>query len=192
MYPMTTEARPRRTHWSVPLRHAPPGDVVVVGAHGGAGVTTLAGMLRPAWDLGLARRPGPGRDPLRPRGRPVLLVARNTVVAAGHTMAAVSLLADQGVQVAVLAVIGDGLPEPAEARYRFRILEGRLGAVVRVPFIPAFRVAADPAVRRPAAPRAQGARRHAGAHQRAVDLHKQTVRRSRWLSSFRPWRLTPR
>ena len=144
MYPMTTEARPRRTHWSVPLRHAPPGDVVVVGAHGGAGVTTLAGLLRPAWDLGVARRPGPGRDPLRPRGRPVLLVARNTVVAAGHTMAAVSLLADQGVQVAVLAVIGDGLPEPAEARYRFRILEGRLGAVVRVPFVPGFRVAADP------------------------------------------------
>ena len=33
---------------------------------------------------------------------------------------------------AVLAVIGDGLPEPAEARYRFRVLDGRVGAVVRV------------------------------------------------------------
>jgi hypothetical protein len=141
---MTTEAWPRRTHRPVSPRHAPPGEVVVVGAHGGAGVTILAGLLRPAWDLGVARRSGPGRGPLRLGGRPVLLVARNTVVAAGHAMAAVSLLADQGVQVAVLAVTGDGLPEPAEARYRFRILEGRLGAVVRVPFVPAFRVAADP------------------------------------------------
>ena len=54
------------------------------------------------------------------------------------------LLAAQGVQVTVLAVTGDGLPEPAEARYRFRVLDGRVGAVVRVPFIPAFRLAADP------------------------------------------------
>jgi hypothetical protein len=144
VYPMTAEARPRRTDRPVPPRHAPSGEVVIVGAHGGAGVTTLAGLLRPAWDLGVARRPGPGRGPLRTGGRPVLLVARNTVAAAGHAVAAVSLLADQGVQVAVLAVIGDGLPEPAEARYRFRVLEGRLGAVVRVPFVPACRVAADP------------------------------------------------
>jgi hypothetical protein len=42
-------------------------------------------------------------------------------------------------------VVGDGLPEPAEARYRFRVLEGRVGAVVRMPFVPAFRVASSPA-----------------------------------------------
>jgi hypothetical protein len=74
----------------------------------------------------------------------VVLVTRNTVTAAGRAVAAARLLSGQGVQVAVLAVIGDGLPEPAEASYRFRILEGRVGAVVRVPFVPAFRIAADP------------------------------------------------
>jgi hypothetical protein len=44
----------------------------------------------------------------------------------------------------VLAVVGDGLPEPAEARYRFRVLEGRVGAVIRVPFVAAFRAAGSP------------------------------------------------
>ena len=44
----------------------------------------------------------------------------------------------------MLAVVSDGLPEPAEARYRFRVLEGRVGAVVRVPFVAAFRVAGSP------------------------------------------------
>jgi hypothetical protein len=117
---------------------------VLVGAHGGAGVTTLAGLLRPAWDLGVVRRPGQGCGPLRPAGRPVLLVARSTLPAAARAVAAARLLAGQGVQVAVVAVIGDGLPEPAEARYRFRVLEGRVGAVIRVPFVPAFRAAADP------------------------------------------------
>ena len=44
----------------------------------------------------------------------------------------------------MLAVTGDGLPEPAEASYRFRVLEGRTGGLVRVPFIPALRAAGDP------------------------------------------------
>jgi hypothetical protein len=125
-------------------QRAPGDEAVLVGAHGGAGVTTLAALLRPAWDMGVVRRPGPDHGPLRPAGRPVLLVTRNTVTAAGRAVAASRLLAEQGVPVAVLVVIGDGLPEPAEARYRFRVLGGRLGAVVRMPFVPAFRIAADP------------------------------------------------
>ena len=144
MYPVT--APPGQRPGPRPARpgHAPPGEVVVVGAHGGAGVTTLAGLLRPAWDMGPVRRPAAGAGPLRPAGRPVLLVTRNTVAAAAQAVAAARLLGEQRVPVAVLAVIGDGLPEPAEARYRFRVLEGRVGAVVRVPFVPAFRIAADP------------------------------------------------
>ena len=67
---------------------APPGEVVLVGAHGGAGVTTLAGLLRPAWDMGTVRRPGPGQRPLRPAGRPVGLVARSTATAAAPAGAA--------------------------------------------------------------------------------------------------------
>jgi hypothetical protein len=89
----------------------PSGEVVLVGAHGGARVSTLAGLLRPAWDLGVITRPGPGRGPLRPVGRPVLLVTRNTVTAAARAVTAARLLAEQGVPVAVLAVIGDGLPD---------------------------------------------------------------------------------
>ena len=73
-----------------------------------------------------------------------MLAARSTVAAAGRAVAAVSLLGGEGVQVAVLAVTGDGLPEPGEARYRFRLLEGRVGAVVRMPYIPALRLADDP------------------------------------------------
>jgi hypothetical protein len=73
-----------------------------------------------------------------------VLVTRNSVGAAGQAVAAARLLGQQGVQIAVLAVIGDGFPEPSEARYRFRVLEGRVGAVLRIPFVPAFRVAADP------------------------------------------------
>lgn len=144
MYQMTADPRPRQAGPAPAPRHAPPGGVVLVGAHGGAGVTTLAGLLRPAWDMGVARRPGPGQRPLRPAGRPVVLVARSTAAAAARAVTATGLLAAQGVQVTVLAVIGDGLPEPAEARYRFRVLDGRVGAVVRVPFISAFRLAADP------------------------------------------------
>jgi hypothetical protein len=124
--------------------HAPPGEVVIVGAHGGAGVTTLVALLRPAWDMGPVRRPGAGAGPLRPAGRPVLLVTRNTVAAAGRAVDAARLLGGQRVPVAVLVVVGDGLPEPAEARYRFGVLDGRVGAVIRVPFVLAFRIAADP------------------------------------------------
>jgi len=144
VYPVTAGPRHRTGPPPAWPRPAPSREIVVVGAHGGAGVTTLAGLLRPAWDLGVVRRPGPGCGVLQPCGRLVLLVARGTVPAADRAVPAIRLLGEQGVQVAVLAVVGDGLPEPAEARYRFRVLEGRVGAVIRVPFVPAFRIAADP------------------------------------------------
>ena len=51
---------------------------MVAGAHGGAGVTTLAALLQPAWDLGAPRHTGREFPPLRSGGRPVVLVARNT------------------------------------------------------------------------------------------------------------------
>ena len=48
-------------------RAGPPraGGVVLVGAHGGAGATTLAGLLRPAWDMGAVR--GRSLGPARAR-----------------------------------------------------------------------------------------------------------------------------
>jgi hypothetical protein len=141
MHPTTS---PRRGHRGLPPR--PPAglrlaDIVLAGAHGGAGTSTLAVLLAPAWDMGTA---GMLAGSQRPGWGPLVLVASNTVPAAGRAVTAVTAAAAAGVPVAVLAVVGDGLPEPAEARYRFRVLEGRVGAVVRIPFVPAFRAAGDP------------------------------------------------
>ncbi len=47
-----------------------------------------------------------------------MLAVRNTVPSAGQATA-VNALIWQGVRVDVLAVVSDGLPEPAEATYRF-------------------------------------------------------------------------
>src|ERR1017187_8079467 len=60
----------------------PPREIVVIGAHGGAGVTTLAILLRPAWEMGIVHRSARDRPPLRACGRPVVLVSRNTAAAA--------------------------------------------------------------------------------------------------------------
>jgi hypothetical protein len=81
---------------------------------------------------------------VRSAGRPTVLVTRNTVAATGQAVAATTAITRRGAQVAVLVVVSDGLPEPSEARYRIRVLEGRVGAVVRMPFIPALRVADSP------------------------------------------------
>jgi hypothetical protein len=128
----------------VPPRRPPLPEIVVAGAHGGAGTSTLAALLRPAWDLGAVPASGGRGGPLRPGGRPVVLVVRNTVMAAGRAAVATTALTGLGARIAVLVVVSDGLPEPAEARYRFRVLEGRIGVLVRMPFVPAFRVAASP------------------------------------------------
>ena len=70
-----------------------------------------------------------------------MVVARNTTAGAGAAIATVNALTVAGGRVAVLAVVSDGMPEPAEARYRFRLLESRVGGVVRVPFVPMLRLA---------------------------------------------------
>ena len=135
MHPMT--ARPRT---GVPPGRPHIAEIVVAGTHGGAGTSTLAALLAPAWDMGVIPAAAPAVG-LRSGGRPVVLVARNTVAAAGRAVIAVTEVT--GLPVAVLAVISDGLPEPAEARYRFRVLQGRV-PVIRIPFVAAFRVASSP------------------------------------------------
>ncbi len=93
------------------LRHqaAQRHELVVVGAHGGAGATTLAILLRPAWDMGAMR---PGRDARYPalvaHGRPLLLVCRNTTAAAAAATAAAAALLSPGAAVSVLVVVSDG------------------------------------------------------------------------------------
>jgi hypothetical protein len=141
VHPMTAPPRHRRSMPARPSADPRLADIVLAGAHGGAGTSTLAALLAPAWDMGAV---GMLAGSLRPGGPPLVLVARSTVAAAGRAITAITTAAAAGVPVAVLAVVGDGLPEPAEARYRFRVLEGRVGAVVRLPFVPAFRAADDP------------------------------------------------
>ena len=121
-------------------------ELVVWGAHGGAGVTTLATWLQPAWDM------GPGRPATHPRfpataaaGRPLILACRSTVWSARAATTAVAAVAKAGGRVTVLAIIGDGWPEPPAATARFRLLEPRVDAIVRVPFVPGLRLADDPA-----------------------------------------------
>lgn len=142
--PLTTVlSRLRRGVPLQPAEYPRAAEIVVVGAHGGAGTSTLAALLRPAWDMGVIRRQPPGCE-LRPGGRPVVLVSCGTVAAAGSAVTATTAITGTGARVAVLVVVGDGLPEPAEAGYRFRVLESRVGAVVRMPFVPAFRAASNP------------------------------------------------
>jgi hypothetical protein len=129
-----------------PRHQAQRRELVIVGAHGGAGTTTLAVLLQPAWDMGALR---PGRDARYPaliaHGRPLLLVCRNTASAAAAATTGATALARPGAPINVLVVVSDGWPDPPAATARFRLLEPRVGAIVRVPFIPAFRVTGDPA-----------------------------------------------
>jgi hypothetical protein len=138
VHPMTAPPR----HGGAPPGHPPIAEIVVAGAHGGAGTSTLAALLAPAWDMGVILPSAPAGG-LRPGGRPVVLAARGTVAAAGQAVTAVTAITATGLPVAALAVISDGLPEPAEARYRFRLLGGRV-PVIRIPFVAAFRVAGSP------------------------------------------------
>ncbi len=121
-------------------------ELVIWGAHGGAGTTTLAVWLQPAWDMG-AMRPEP--DPPYPatvaQGRALVVACRNTNWCAAQATKAVAAVSRQGGQVAVLAVVSDGWPEPATTRHRFRLLEPHVGAVIRVPFVFGLRLADDPA-----------------------------------------------
>jgi hypothetical protein len=78
-------------------------------------------------------------------GRALVVACRNTAWGAQQATKAVAAVNLQGGQVAVLVVVGDGWPEPAVAARRFRLLDPHVGAVIRVPFIPALRLADDPA-----------------------------------------------
>ncbi|HVB46445.1 MAG TPA: hypothetical protein VNF47_27560 [Streptosporangiaceae bacterium] len=123
-----------------------PAQVLVWGAHGGAGTSTLAAWLQPACDMGSMR---PGLVPRYPawvaNGRPVIVTCGTTAHAAHAATAAVTAVTRAGAAVCVLAVVSDGWPEPPVTAARFRLLEPQIGAIVRVPFVPGLRLADDPA-----------------------------------------------
>jgi hypothetical protein len=120
-------------------------ELVLWGAHGGAGTTTLAAWLQPAWDMGSM---GPSLHPRFPAamasGRPLIVACRATAWSARAAITAVAVVARAGGRVAVLVIVSDGWPEPATATARFRLLEPQADAVVRVPFVPGLRLADDP------------------------------------------------
>ena len=168
MYQMTADPRPRQAGPAPAPRQVPPGGVVLVGAHGGAGVSTLAALLR--LELGTGRPAGsvlrvhalpaiPDADPRRiaaagwlpvpPPGTPLILAARGTAEGARRAVIAVAALGHRGIQAAVIAVIADGAgPEPRQAAQRFDLIAGRGGALIRVPFAAPLRAGTDPAAAR--------------------------------------------
>ena len=121
-------------------------ELVVWGAHGGAGATTLATWLQPAWDMG-AMHPGP--NPPYPakvaQGRPLLVACRCSASSARQATAAVAAVTRQGGRVTALVVVSDGWPEPTAATSRFRLLQSQVALIIRIPFIPGLRLADDPA-----------------------------------------------
>jgi hypothetical protein len=119
----------------VPLR------LLLVGAHGGAGVTTLARLLAPALDAGVAQD---WRLLHNPTGDPVGLVSGCTVAATGHAMREVGAAARAGVAVQLLLVVADGWPAPRPARARLRLLAAHVGHMVQLPYVPAWRFVQDP------------------------------------------------
>jgi hypothetical protein len=119
--------------------------LLVWGAHGGAGTTTLAALLRPARDMGAFRSDADYRyPPPNPHADPVLVACRCTTWSAIKASAAVTALTRGGGHVAVLAVVSDGWPEPPIATAWFRLLSAQVGTVVRIPFVPWLRLSNDP------------------------------------------------
>jgi len=121
-------------------------ELMIWGAHGGAGTTTLATWLQPSYDMGPARPATHPRYPITmTAGRPLIITCRPTAWSARAATTAVAAVTKAGGRVSVLAVISDGWPEPPAATARFRLLEPHVSAVVRIPFIPGLRLADDPA-----------------------------------------------
>lgn len=119
---------------------------VVVGAHGGAGTSTVRAFLPdPAYDVGCLRQPDGVFQEVETFGRPLILVARATVLGARAAAEAARELAEQGHTVACLALVSDGAgAEPLDVKIRMRLLEPRVHALVRVPFVAELRSVEQP------------------------------------------------
>jgi hypothetical protein len=112
----------------------------VIGAHGGAGTSTVTAMLDPT-RLGVAVEVSAG---VSAAGRHPVLVARGT---AYGTARAAELMADWPPRWPrpwlVLVADAPGDPPPA-ARFRLRVLSGRLTGVARLSYLHRLRCVDDP------------------------------------------------
>jgi hypothetical protein len=131
-----------------PMAAAPPisslfsRPVLVSGCHGGAGATTLAQLVG-AYDIGVWRP--------QPTAYPVVLVARGTVQGATRATWSVRTSLAAGVMPAAVVIVADGpWPEPRLARLRLHLLSGLVPALVRLPFVTAWRYLDEPARHPPA------------------------------------------
>jgi len=124
------------------VSYAEDGPLLVAGAHGGSGSTTLAALLPPARDVGVLR-PDHVCMPASLGSGPVVLTSRNTALGAARAIAVAGAVVTWGARLVAVAVVSDGLPEPGDAAYRYRLLDFRV-PVIRVPFVPALRAADDP------------------------------------------------
>ena len=120
-------------------------ELLIWGAHGGAGTSTLAALL-PGRDMGALRTEADYRYPAPVCGTGATVVAcRCTTWSAIKASAAIRALSRAGGGVSVLAVVSDGWPEPDIATAWFRLLSAQAGAVIRVPFVPWLRLCNDAA-----------------------------------------------
>ncbi len=122
-------------------------ELLVWGAHGGAGTTTLTIWLgRTACDMGSMR---PGMYPRYPaqtgHGRPLVVVTGPTARNALAATIAVKAVTMAWARVSVLAIVSDGWPEPPTSTIRFQLLEPQADAIIRIPFVPGMRLADEPA-----------------------------------------------
>lgn len=154
---------PEGSHGALAAPGAQPrlAGLFLAGAHGGAGVSTLADLVRaaiaaaqpgtlvpvrvlPAFPDGppgviSARTTLPGQVPA-----PLVLVARANAEGARRAVVAVTALEYLGVTPDVLALVGDGAGSlPRVAAQRLATLDGRVGSMTQIPFAAGLRAAAD-------------------------------------------------
>lgn len=136
--------------------------ILIAGAHGGAGTSTLAALLRAEIGASWPEARVPVRDlPALPDGDPrriaagtalpgrvtgpLILALRGTADGARRAVIAVTALGYLGIRPAALALVADGAgPLPKAAASRLDLIGDRAGPVVGIPFAAGLRAGADP------------------------------------------------
>ncbi|MGW2724874.1 hypothetical protein [Streptomyces sp. NPDC001492] len=117
--------------------------VAVAGCHGGSGASTVTRLLAPsAYEVRI--------DQLHVKDVPLVLVCRSTAYGTAMATTAVNgahynLTHGWLARPPLLVVVADSpLPEPATARARLKLLQDRVSAIVRLPFVPMWRDVDNP------------------------------------------------